>query len=173
LPDKTALNVILCVLVICVLPAVFEELIFRGFILNGLKVFGDRTAILISALLFSLYHMNPSQTLYQFIVGALFAFIAVSAKSIIPTIIAHFLNNFIIVVNYYFIGADPHGGLKAFLVITGLIALTVGLVILARECVLEKADKKVDKKAGWKEFALYSCGGIFAALIIWFSCFFA
>ena len=91
MPSLSPINLILVIISVCLLPAVFEEYIFRGCILNDLKVFGERKAILISALFFAFYHMSPSKTAYQLVVGLIFGFVAVKYKSILPTIIIHFL----------------------------------------------------------------------------------
>ena len=57
------------IVVIAVLPAVFEELFFRGVLLRGLRGMPVWAAALICGGLFSLFHQNPAQTLYQFFCG--------------------------------------------------------------------------------------------------------
>ena len=83
-----------CVLfTIAVLPAVFEELMCREFLLNGLKSFGTVFAVLVSGALFALYHQKPEQTIYQFCCGMAFALVAIKSNSVVPTMVSHFLNN--------------------------------------------------------------------------------
>lgn len=79
------------------LPAVFEELFFRGVLLTGLKGLGKVLYVLVSALCFALYHCSAVQFVYQFIYGVALGFLCVSAKSVLPCIVAHFINNFAVI----------------------------------------------------------------------------
>ena len=78
---------------IAVVPAVCEELLFRGTICKALMPYGRGTAIVISALLFSLMHTNIEQTIYTFVAGVLLAWIYVKTDSIIYPMLLHFINN--------------------------------------------------------------------------------
>lgn len=84
-----------------VLPAIFEELLFRGVIFNGLKDYNKWWAIFGSAILFSLMHLNVEQTIYPFIVGTILAFVMLKTNNIIYPMIIHFLNNAIVIVVTY------------------------------------------------------------------------
>jgi len=80
------------------LPAVFEEFTHRGVLLSGLQSRGSEySAVLISALMFSLMHLNPSQAIFTFFGGLVFAIVAVKFNSIIPAMCVHFANNAIAV----------------------------------------------------------------------------
>ncbi len=96
LPSMDGFGFIGVLIVVAVLPALFEEIIFRGLLLKGMRAFGTAGAVLLSGALFALYHQNPAQTLYQFCCGAAFALVAVRAGSILPTVLSHFLNNALI-----------------------------------------------------------------------------
>ncbi len=77
-----------------VLPAVCEELAFRGFLLTGLlKRFRPRTAILLCSFLFALFHMNVFQFLPQFFLGVVLGLLTVRSKSILPAMFFHLLYN--------------------------------------------------------------------------------
>ncbi len=145
LPNKTPLNVVLVIIFVCVLPSFFEEIAFRGVILNGLKNGGKIFAILVSGAVFSLFHMSPAQTVYQFIVGVLFALVALGGGGWALTFISHFINNLFIVLNYYFINFYPTGALKIILTITGLICLSLGVFLLVKKGEkLEKTESKMN-----------------------------
>jgi sodium transport system permease protein len=76
------------------LPAVCEELAFRGFILGGLRRrFPAWTAIFISSFLFALYHLNVFQALPTFILGVVLGMLAVRCGSILPGMLFHLLYN--------------------------------------------------------------------------------
>lgn len=83
------------VLIIALLPAVFEETLFRGITVGAMRSsgWGEVSTVLISGALFSLFHGNPEQTLYQFACGACYALLALRSGSIFPTMVAHFANN--------------------------------------------------------------------------------
>lgn len=74
---------------------VVEELIFRGLILRGLEPFGKRFAIVVSALLFGLFHANLVQSPYAFAVGLILAIVA-SEYSIGWAMVLHMLNNLLL-----------------------------------------------------------------------------
>ena len=93
---------ILYIVTTAIVPAVFEEIFFRGYILENLREAGDIFAIIFSGLFFALFHLSLSQFVFQFICGIVFAIIKIKSKSIIPSIIAHFSNNFIILTLLYF-----------------------------------------------------------------------
>ena len=82
------------VLVSCVAPAVFEEVLFRGVIASGLKERGFKVALVCSAIIFSLMHGNPEQTIHQFVLGLVVGFVFLKTGNLWVGIIFHFTNNF-------------------------------------------------------------------------------
>ena len=163
LPSFSVWRFILLVIGVCILPAVFEELIFRCFILKGLQSLGSVKAVLISAGLFSLYHMSPEKTLYQFIAGCLFAVIALRTKSVLPTIFIHFFNNLFVILNFYFLNLDFTKVVKTVLMISGLIALTVGVTMFLYKAEIKKSTEKSGK------FWFYALAGVIGASVMWIS----
>lgn len=92
---------ILNVLLLAVLPAICEELMFRGIIFNGMIEMGESSAVFFSAFLFALFHGNASQTIYQFILGIVLAYTVVLTKNLVCAMILHFTNNFVVLlINY-------------------------------------------------------------------------
>ena len=79
------------VLVFALLPAVVEELLFRGYIFRSSG--GGRTAIVLSAVLFALLHMNFNQMVYGFVMGIFFAVIVKCTDNLSMTMAVHFLFN--------------------------------------------------------------------------------
>jgi membrane protease YdiL (CAAX protease family) len=98
LPNLDGFGLVATIFCVAVLPAVFEEIFFRGILLKGLRSFGIIGSIVLCGALFSLYHQNPVQTVYQFACGVAFAFITIRSGSVLPTIVSHFLNNTIVIV---------------------------------------------------------------------------
>jgi membrane protease YdiL (CAAX protease family) len=89
---------IMQIITVAVLPAVFEEIVDRGLLLSALEnEKNESKKIFLVGLLFGLMHQNITQFATTMLVGFLLAYIAIKCKSIIPAIIVHFLNNFLIV----------------------------------------------------------------------------
>jgi uncharacterized protein len=79
-----------CYVLLCVYPAVFEELAFRGVILHRLeRVLGDTEAWLVQAAMFSVLHLMPAIFLSHFLLGLLFGWLRRKSGSIYPGMIAH------------------------------------------------------------------------------------
>ncbi|MBI3545834.1 MAG: CPBP family intramembrane metalloprotease [Gammaproteobacteria bacterium] len=79
---------------ICIMPAVFEELAFRGVIQTALgHVFNEREAWLIQAALFSILHLMPIIFPSHFLMGLCFGYMRLRTKSLYPGMILHALWN--------------------------------------------------------------------------------
>jgi membrane protease YdiL (CAAX protease family) len=89
---------VLNLFVLAVLPAVCEEFIYRGIILNGFRKFGNVSAVVISALLFALAHGSAMQFIYQFILGIILGFVVVKTGSLIAGMVVHFVNNATVII---------------------------------------------------------------------------
>ena len=93
IPSLDGFGIVGTILVIALLPAIFEESFFRGVLLSGVRSYKTWAMVLLSGALFSLYHQNPAQTLYQFCCGCAFALVAIRSGSVLPTVLAHLINN--------------------------------------------------------------------------------
>jgi len=100
LPDMSGWNLLAVLIVIALLPPVFEEFIFRGVLVGSMRRsgWGAASTALISGALFALVHTNPAQTIYQFICGTCFALVAYRSGSMLPTVLSHVLNNAMIII---------------------------------------------------------------------------
>jgi sodium transport system permease protein len=81
-----------------VLPAVCEELFFRGFVLSGLTSAlrgrgASVRAVVLTSALFAVFHIFPEKWLPTFLMGLVLGFLAVRTGSIWPGMIAHAANN--------------------------------------------------------------------------------
>jgi membrane protease YdiL (CAAX protease family) len=82
-----------------VLPAIFEEFLFRGMLYPGFeRRFGFWIAASLSAGLFAVVHLNPWQLIIAFVLGLYFAFLVKVTKSLLLPMIIHFLNNSIVLI---------------------------------------------------------------------------
>lgn len=78
---------------VCVLGPILEEIIFRGLILKSMQRYGNLTAIIVTSILFSMFHLNLVQFVPPVLIGLILGFITIRSKSIVPSIIAHIFNN--------------------------------------------------------------------------------
>jgi sodium transport system permease protein len=114
-------------LVFAWLPAICEELTFRGFILTGLqRRFRPRTAVLLSSFLFALLHMNVFTFVPTFLLGVVLAYLTTRCGSILPSMLFHLLYNTLLLLPAIF---WPGSG--EALVLLGLDARQLHLVALA------------------------------------------
>lgn len=82
------------ILLMAVLPAICEELAYRGFIFGGLlRQQGLLRAIVVSALLFGFAHAILQQSISASVMGLILGFIAWRTGGVICTIIVHLINN--------------------------------------------------------------------------------
>lgn len=86
---------------LCVLPAVTEELFFRGALQGLLRPCGSAAAIFGPALLFSLLHLDAIQGLTALVCGVFLGWLAERSGSILPGILLHFVNNCLAFCNLY------------------------------------------------------------------------
>lgn len=84
---------------IVVVAPLMEELLFRGLILRGLLGrFRPWVAVLLSAMLFGLMHVNPWQMVPTFFLGLVFGWFYLRTGSLWPCVAAHALNNLLFLV---------------------------------------------------------------------------
>ena len=86
-------NYLISIFSLALLPAIFEELLFRGLIFKGLKRSGKVFSITTSAIMFTLFHMSIRQTLYPLLFGLALGLVMYEENNIIYCMILHFVNN--------------------------------------------------------------------------------
>lgn len=88
-----SLHPIWLILFTCVGAPVFEELIFRKALVDRAIYCGEGTAIILSGIMFGLFHGNLNQFIYAAVLGAFFAFIYIRTGKIRYTMILHAMVN--------------------------------------------------------------------------------
>ena len=90
-------SVLYSVLALAAFPAIFEEVLCRGFLLSGLRLaMSRRASIALCAFLFALLHMDPGRMPFTFIAGLALSWAAVEAESLFVPITMHFAYNFLL-----------------------------------------------------------------------------
>jgi membrane protease YdiL (CAAX protease family) len=87
--------------VVCVTPAICEELLFRGYVQRTLERKLGIKSIFITGIIFGLYHMQPINLLSLSLLGILFGFFFYRSQSVFPSMAAHFTNNLFAVLSLY------------------------------------------------------------------------
>ena len=88
-------------LALCAVPAVVEELLFRGALQGLMRPSGSAAAIFGPALLFGLLHLDLAQGLTAFACGVFQGWLAERSGSILPGMLLHFCNNTLAFLNLY------------------------------------------------------------------------
>lgn len=142
-PASLAINLF----TLAVLPALLEEMIYRGCILRTLRPYGNWFAVIISSMLFSLMHGNLRQIPFAFIVGLVLGLLYVVTDNIWMPIAVHFTNNAISVLMEYFGFSLTEESVGVFyalviygLVFVGIVAAVVLLSVQRRNLTLPKTN---------------------------------
>ena len=78
-------------LLMVIMAPIFEEIIFRKLLIDRTIKYGKGVSILLSALIFGLFHGNLNQFFYAFLIGGFFAYVYIKTGKIIYTILLAFL----------------------------------------------------------------------------------
>lgn len=84
--------VVFFLMVLC--APVFEEFIFRKLLIDRAVAYGEGVAVVLSGVMFGLFHGNLNQFAYAFLLGIFFGFIYVKTGKIRYTVILHMVINF-------------------------------------------------------------------------------
>ncbi len=171
LPSLAGGGIVGVLFVVAVLPAVLEETLFRGIILEGIKDCGTVAACLLGGLLFCVFHQSPAQTVYQFICGAAFTLLAIRAQSLLPTVMMHFLNNAVIILDakFMFLQNLPTAGQIAIYVVSAVCLLaSLAWLIFAERRPSQTESAGVNKMNGEiRPFIYPALPGILLCVLMW------
>lgn len=131
-------NLILGLITFGIIPPICEELLFRGVIFKGLKSKGAAFAILVSALMFAIFHLSAEQFVYPFLFGILLAIIMWNTDNIVYCILAHATNNIVNIISQYVTRneiAETFTHSSGFLIVTIILfaAWAVGMFFLFKK----------------------------------------
>ena len=153
---------LLAVLIIACLPALGEELLFRGVMVSGLKGESLWKSVLLCGVCFSVFHQNPAQTPYQLLCGAVFALILFQTENLLLTILMHFLNNFwILTAQYANVPAIP----TQWELAVAALGMVVFFLSIGYFCTRPAPQKRQSQSI--KSFALCALPGIIVCLVLW------
>ena len=94
--DYIRLPVFLLAAMLALLPAVCEEIMFRGFLFGTMRTYAKRlTAILVVSAVFGIYHMSLIRFITTSLLGVIFAYAVSETDSIFCSMLMHFCNNLV------------------------------------------------------------------------------
>lgn len=73
----------------------FEELIFRKLIIDRTRGYGEKLAVIFSALMFAFFHMSVQQFFYTFLIGLLYGYLYIRKGKLIYCFALHAAFNFL------------------------------------------------------------------------------
>lgn len=158
--------ILLNILLGCVIAPVAEEVMFRKLLVNRLRPYGDRFALLTSALCFGLFHGNLNQLFYAFVIGLVLGYIALRTGRIWQNILLHAMINFISVGLIPLL--EPLGEIGTMLLaILVLGAIILGIVFfLALRRDLRFAPGTVSLSTGWKWRVFFENPGVICFCLV-------
>lgn len=169
---------ILSIFITCVIPAITEELLFRGIIFNGLRSrFTDLQAIFLSAFMFALMHQNLQQLVYPFLLGSIMAWIVLRTGSLLSSMLVHFINNFLVILFAYlknvtgFSLALPNTW-WFYLVAILLLGVTVAIIYIIDRFYFKHKSKEEREKTSIKtSIFIYISIGVALAMMLFITLF--
>lgn len=98
-----SVGLLIMVLVMAVIPAICEELFFRVGLqqLLGKWFKNDHVAVVVTAFVFSLVHLDMSGFLVRFVMGLVLGYVFLYSRSLVPNVMLHFLNNAVATISTY------------------------------------------------------------------------
>jgi len=100
IPQNPA-EVFVTLLVIAIAPAICEEILHRGLLLSAYENRGTMKAVVITGIMFGVFHFDINNLLGPIFLGILFGYYVVRTNSIFAGVIAHFMNNFLATIMQY------------------------------------------------------------------------
>ncbi len=88
--DRSPASVLLALVII---PAVCEELLFRGVVLSEYRPLGEANAVIVSALGFAMLHFSTTNFPVYLFAGLLLGIVTIASRSVIPAVVLHLLSN--------------------------------------------------------------------------------
>ncbi len=132
--DLAPMTLLRYLLAFALVPAICDELAFRGIVLRGLHHgFRPRNAVLLSAFFFALFHMNVFLFVPTFLLGVVLGLLTVRSRSLLPAILFHLLHNGVLIalipLSHYSEGTLPQLARQAWPWLIGVCLLAASALV--------------------------------------------
>ena len=117
---------------LALLPAIAEEILFRGFLTSA---FEKRfwVAVLVPSVLFGIFHLEPTQAAGTVLLGVGFALARLCTGSLITSMLAHGIYNGAVLVALRYADVVVDRQIEPLPVLFGLVLFGLGLTVLLRQ----------------------------------------
>lgn len=133
-PDPFTLNsvkdLLICYVSLAIIPAICEELLFRGVIINCLRHKGEIFAVILSAVMFAIFHFSPLQLVYPICWGLLLGIVYLRTKNILFPMIMHFINNALSLTLQYFMTSSGTFEPSTFLTVYAIVTFAIWALVM-------------------------------------------
>ncbi|MCQ2455616.1 MAG: CPBP family intramembrane metalloprotease [Clostridia bacterium] len=151
---------LLTIIASCIIPALVEELAFRGIAMGILLPFGESFALFTTAFLFGIMHGNFEQMPFAFLVGIILGLVRIKTETLWIPILIHFSNNFISNLLSYSNRYFSSEAINVFYAIIILVALFILIPSLktvenrfSKEAIsLNRKTEEISEKGKYKTF---------------------
>jgi membrane protease YdiL (CAAX protease family) len=139
---STVPELLLVLVIVACIPAVAEELLFRGLIQKSLQSkFSPAKAAIVTGVIFGAYHLNPFAFIGLAAIGIYLGMLTARSGSIVLAMGAHFVNNAMAVLSMHFAVAEDaiitgdtgtmsYGWMLASgLLLLGIFATSMGMIL--------------------------------------------
>jgi membrane protease YdiL (CAAX protease family) len=123
-------GLVLVLFAAAVLPALVEELMFRGLVTRAFEKRSHAEMVLVPSLMFGLFHLEPTQIAGTVVLGVAFALTRLYSGSLVPSIIAHAAYNSMVILDVRFGGRIGDHVLHFGRVGAGLGVAAVGTLLM-------------------------------------------
>ncbi|MBP2025471.1 type II CAAX endopeptidase family protein [Peptoniphilus stercorisuis] len=139
---------------LCVVPAICEEIFFRGALINSYDIYGSKFAIFMSSLVFALFHFDIQNFIAPFLLGILFGNLLELTGSLFAVILGHFINNVLGIITSKYLNdqifaylkdtnmAQDIGSLQLYIIIVLIIASIISGILLRKIFVRMNRERK-------------------------------
>lgn len=144
------LGYLITILSVAVISPLLEEFAFRGVLLQPLRKYGDKFAIVTSSLIFGVMHGNMVQAPAAFAVGMLMAYFCIKTNSIWTSVTIHILNNLLSCILSFFYEKNPDAsGVIPTIIMGAFVAIGAAAIpfyFKADKAKLSKGNSSIEHK---------------------------
>lgn len=155
-------------IIIALLPALFEELFFRGVLQNYLTKWwrSPWVAIIVTSVIFSLVHASVFLFVSRIILGVALGIMFYHTKSLWPGLVAHFINNALVLSTLFFSETKPtvQSMLEPEMSVNPIFAAVSVLAIIGLAVFLKKYSAANRARIVAREQALYASADPFGQI---------
>lgn len=117
-------------IIISLLAPIFEEILFRKLLIDRTIKYGAKVSIILSAVIFALFHGNLNQFFYALLMGGFFAYVYIKTGRIIYTMILHGIINLMGSVVSLFVANSVNNLMSGFNSLDFAILIIYTLILL-------------------------------------------